>query len=112
MGAVTTCSLARGLGGASTGAAMATGAGGAAAIGMGAWVANAPVGIRLMRTASSPSLISISAIPDSSRSSISFLTLRISMPRLLPLKYGVLVARVLRVAGRGARQQPRDRPYR
>src|SRR5690606_28537503 len=35
--------------------------------------------MRLMRTASSPSLISISAMPDSSSSSISFFTLRISM---------------------------------
>jgi hypothetical protein len=34
---------------------------------------------RLMRTDSSPSLISISPMPDSSSSSISFLTLRISM---------------------------------
>jgi hypothetical protein len=39
----------------------------------------AVVGPRLMRTDSSPSLISISAMPDSSSSSISFLTLRISI---------------------------------
>src|SRR5689334_6971938 len=34
---------------------------------------------RLMRTDSSPSVISISAMPDSSSSSMSFLTLRMSM---------------------------------
>src|SRR6516164_2342289 len=38
--------------------------------------------MRLMRTASSPSLISISAMPDSSSSSISFLIFRMSMPGL------------------------------
>src|SRR5688572_24651069 len=38
-----------------------------------------PVGPRLMRTASSPSLISISEMPDSSSSSISFFTLRMSI---------------------------------
>src|SRR6516165_2601959 len=35
--------------------------------------------MRLMRTASSPSLVSISAMPDSSSSSISFLIFRMSM---------------------------------
>ena len=44
-------------------------------------IAPAPVGWRLMRTDSSPSLISISATPVSSSSSISFLTLRISIDR-------------------------------
>src|SRR5262245_12196578 len=44
----------------------------------------APTGMRLMRTASSPSLISISAMPDSSSSSISFLIFRMSMPGLPP----------------------------
>src|ERR1700741_4292508 len=41
--------------------------------------------MRLIRTASSPSLISISAMPDSSSSSISFLIFRMSMPGM-PLK--------------------------
>src|SRR5690348_15493576 len=40
--------------------------------------------MRLMRTASSPSLISISAMPDSSSSSISFLIFRMSMRGGLP----------------------------
>src|SRR5687767_9426386 len=39
--------------------------------------------MRLMRTASSPSLISISAMPDSSSSSMSFLILRISIETTL-----------------------------
>src|SRR5688572_657715 len=39
-----------------------------------------------MRTASSPSLISISAMPDSSSSSISFLIFRMSMPYEAPLR--------------------------
>src|ERR1700761_8349606 len=41
--------------------------------------------MRLIRSASSPSLISISAIPDSSSSSISFLIFRISMLGNAPL---------------------------
>src|SRR5580692_4312157 len=64
-----------------------------------------------MRTASSPSLISISAIPDSSRSSISFLTLRISMLRI-PLKVFRVLVCVLRFAGRLQRQQPGDGAHR
>src|SRR4051812_37499392 len=39
--------------------------------------------MRVMRRASSPSLISISAMPDSSSSSMSFLILRISIDELL-----------------------------
>src|SRR6202011_5072627 len=41
--------------------------------------------MRLMRNASSPSLISISAMPDSSSSSISFLIFRMSMLGNAPL---------------------------
>src|SRR5262245_54157080 len=88
MGAATTCSLARRAaaagapaavaGTAAAGAAGAAGITGAAIIAGCTWVTTPPVGMRLMRTASSPSLISISAIPDSSSSSISFLTLRMS----------------------------------
>src|SRR5579863_5767928 len=76
------------------GSAFSAGAAGAAAAGAGAAaVAGAcciicgaaiimvvwPGMLRLMRTDSSPSVISISAMPDSSSSSMSFLTLRISM---------------------------------
>ena len=51
---------------------------GAAAIGIGA-IAGITLLARLMRTDSSPSWISISATSDSSSSSMSFLTLRISI---------------------------------
>src|SRR5215469_11732417 len=46
--------------------------------------------MRLILTASSPSLISISAMPDSSSSSISFLIFRMSMPGMPPsvVRYG------------------------
>src|SRR5579885_891059 len=60
-----------------------------------------PAGIRLIRTASSPSLISISAIPESSSSSISFLIFRMSMPGTLPLVMFVLERTV--ASGRGGR---------
>ena len=50
-----------------------------------------PGGMRLMRTDSSPSLISISAMPDSSSSSISFLTLRMSMAGV-PRSFSSLVS--------------------
>src|SRR4051812_23919715 len=87
MGAATTCSLARRAGApapepgdvAAAGAAIAGGGAITGACIIGCRCVNMPLaGMRLMRTASSPSLISISAIPDSSSSSISFLTLRIS----------------------------------
>src|SRR5690606_27049738 len=42
---------------------------------------------RLMRTDSSPSRISSSSMPDSSSSSISFLTLRISIDYFRPVRY-------------------------
>ena len=69
-------------------AAAATGAGaatGAAATGAAYTcpAAAAAAELRLMRTDSSPSFISISSMFDSSSSSISFLTLRISMVFLL-----------------------------
>src|SRR5579864_6612768 len=87
MGAVITCSL--GLGLAATSPAPAAGSSGplaGAGAGAGACIAwatgaTAPAApMRLMRTASSPSFISISAMPDSSRSSISFLIFRMSIP--------------------------------
>src|SRR6516165_1636726 len=86
-----TCSLGLGFCAALTAAAASLAAcAGAAAAGTpgscvtcGGW-ATAPAGMRLMRTASSPSLISISAMPDSSSSSISFLIFRMSMPGLPP----------------------------
>src|SRR5579863_1863468 len=78
-----TCSLGLGLwaalsgAGGGGGAATAAGGGAAGIAGCISWAAAAPM--RLMRTASSPSLISISAMPDSSSSSISFLIFRMSM---------------------------------
>src|SRR5438477_12582603 len=89
MGAVITCSLGLGLGpalSAAGNAAAAAPAGSAARCATcGAWCAVAvPVGMRLMRSASSPSLISISAMPDSSSNSISFLIFRMSMPGMPP----------------------------
>src|SRR5215469_5928379 len=96
MGAVITCSLGFGFGGSAAGAAapgaapaaVAAGAAGAAA---GSWATagspcpmSPPAGMRLILTASSPSLISISAMPDSSSSSISFLIFRMSMPGMPP----------------------------
>src|SRR5690606_2938221 len=67
-------------GAAATGAGLAAGAGAAACWGMcimmGAWLEKPA---RLMRTDSSPSLISSSPMLDSSSSSISFFILRISM---------------------------------
>src|SRR5436305_401478 len=93
MGAVITCSLAFALAaagaiaaGAAVGMGAAMGAVAGNAIGIGAnWAARPLVGMRLMRSASSPSLISISAMPDSSSSSISFLIFRISMKGDAPL---------------------------
>ena len=95
MGAVMTCSLGFGFAAARLGGGAAGRGGGGIAAGAAAWrqaapwcgsrcSAAAPVGMRLMRTASSPSLISISAMPDSSSSSISFLILRMSMPGNAP----------------------------
>src|SRR6185503_20446439 len=78
-------------GAAATGAAGAAAMAGAAMIAGCTWVTTPPVGMRLMRTASSPSLISISAIPDSSSSSISFLTLRMS--NLCAFRYQLLNGR-------------------
>src|ERR1700674_5097976 len=95
MGAVITCSLGLGFGAALSAAGNAADAVAAAApapagstprcptCGTG-WVA--ATGIRLMRSASSPSLISISAMPDSSSNSISFLIFRMSMPGMPPRK--------------------------
>src|SRR5262245_19380389 len=82
MGAVTVCSgfvltTDSGALGAAAGATAGPGAGAAAYCTIGA--ADGLLEWRLMRTDSSPSLISISAMPDSSSSSISFLTLRMSM---------------------------------
>src|ERR1700693_3697613 len=86
MGAVTMCSPARGVAGrAAAAGADATGAGiGAAVIAAGGGAVVAYTGCwlgstRAMRRVSSPSLISISAMPDSSSSSIIFLIFRISM---------------------------------
>src|SRR5690348_6234024 len=59
--------------------------------------------MRLMRTASSPSLISISAMPDSSSSSISFLILRMSMPETLSLLKG---STAIESGGSGAAELP------
>src|SRR6266446_1239211 len=95
MGAVITCSLGLGLGAALSAAGNAADAVAAAAPAPAgrtprcatcgaAWVA--ATGIRLMRSASSPSLISISAMPDSSSNSISFLIFRMSMPGMPPRK--------------------------
>src|SRR5579864_3666355 len=91
MGAVMTCSLGLGLRAALSAAAAGAAAAAAAAAVAGlagrcatCGVAAGPVGMRLMRTASSPSLISISAMPDSSSSSISFLILRMSMREMPP----------------------------
>src|SRR5437762_14363016 len=65
--------------------------------------------MRLMRTASSPSLISISAMPDSSRSSISFFIFLMSMPLMPSGKTGNCEnARPLR----GARESRRGRAHR
>src|SRR6185503_9473180 len=47
--------------------------------------------MRLIRTASSPSLISISAMPDSSSSSISFLIFRMSMPGMPPKRCSIAI---------------------
>src|SRR6185312_1756947 len=86
MGAVMTCSLGFGFAAAPSAAAAAAAAGmcGRCAMGGSRCSAALPVGMRLMRTASSPSLISISAMPDSSSSSISFLILRMSMREMPP----------------------------
>src|SRR5438034_9343694 len=94
MGAVITCSLGLGLGAAlsaagnaavAVAAAPTAPAGRAATWTCAAWCAVAvPAGMRLMRSASSPSLISISAMPDSSSNSISFLIFRMSMPGMPP----------------------------
>src|SRR6204780_3988335 len=83
MGEVTVCSSLRGARSPAEVAAMA-GAGGAAGAAFmigAAWVATwtPPRGWRLMRTDSSPSEISSSEMPDSSSSSISFFTLRMSI---------------------------------
>src|ERR1700739_2968489 len=79
-----TCSLGFGFRpAASDTAAGARGGGGAAAAPCGPDSATG-LGRRLMRTASSPSLISISEMPDSSSSSMSFLIFRMSMPGLPP----------------------------
>src|SRR5580704_6601506 len=93
MGAVITCSLGLGFGAALSAAGNAADTVAApapagstprwATCGT-AWVAAA--GIRLMRSPSSPSLISISAMPDSSSNSISFLIFRMSMPGMPPKK--------------------------
>src|SRR5208283_411816 len=85
MGEVTVCSSLRGL---CSPAAVAAVAGVATGAG---WLMGPPTatvggmarrGWRLMRTDSSPSEISSSEIPDSSKSSINFFTLRISIPEL------------------------------
>src|ERR1700676_2186920 len=82
MGEVTVYSSTRGLCSPAEVAGMAAGVSGTAWI-MGlaaaAGACMAILGWRLMRTDSSPSEISSSEIPDSSSSSISFLTLRISI---------------------------------
>src|SRR5262249_38966752 len=64
--------------------------------------------MRLIRTASSPSLISISAMPDSSSSSMSFLIFRMSMPGVPP--EGSESEQCLR-SGRASQPQ-RGGPYR
>src|SRR5882762_4494904 len=96
MGAVITCSLGLGFGVALSAAGNAADAAAAAPAAAGstprcatcgtAW--GAATGIRLMRSASSPSLISISAMPDSSSNSISFLIFRMSMPGMPPQRSG------------------------
>src|SRR5215472_5427787 len=103
MGAVMTCSLGLGLA-APPSASAAAGSSGirAGRPGTGAAVCTTCVrgtaaaaggAMRLIRTASSPSLISISAMPDSSRSSISFLIFRMSMPGIPP---AIVTARAAR----------------
>src|SRR5256886_11722158 len=89
MGAVITCSLGLGLGAALSAAGNAADAAAAGSVARCAICAAAcavavPAGMRLMRSASSPSLISISAMPDSSSNSISFLIFRMSMPGMPP----------------------------
>src|SRR5256885_3492208 len=89
MGAVITCSLGLGLGAALSAAGNAADAAAAGSVAKCAICAAAcpvavPAGMRRMRSASSPSLISISAMPDSSSNSMSFLIFRMSMPGMPP----------------------------
>src|SRR5256886_15291262 len=133
MGAVITCSLGLGLGAAlsaagnaavAVAAAPTAPAGRAATWTCAAWCAVAvPAGMRLMRSASSPSLISISAMPDSSSNSISFLIFRMSMPGMPPRNQKAKTAQAsggggepLRGGAHGRlvaeRPQPGDDPHR
>src|ERR1700730_10954069 len=95
MGAVITCSLGLGFGAALSAAGKAADAvpaatpapaGSAPRCATCGPASLAATGIRLMRSPSSPSLISISAMPDSSSNSISFLIFRMSMPGMPPRK--------------------------
>src|SRR5690625_51657 len=79
MGDVMTWPLGAGGVASGAGAGAAAGAGAGAAAGWTGIAAVARARLRLMRTDSSPSLISISSILESSSSSISFLTLRMSI---------------------------------
>src|SRR5438309_7190213 len=92
MGAVITCSLGLGFGAALSAAGDAAAAGPPAPAGSVARCATCvapcpvavPAGMRLFRSASPPSLISISAMPDTSSNSMSFLIFRMSMPGMPP----------------------------